>query len=622
MHCHRIYPMTCRCLIRLITGLLLSIACSSGIWAAERALDIAQLRQDPLSLTTHVGMLEDSTQALTLEDVRAAQMAGRFHYEPVASASFALGFTRSSYWFRLRIRNSSDQAVTRLLVVDNPRIAFVDLYLPREQGDYQAWLTGADRPQSSRAYDNRNFVFPLRLSAYSQQDVYLRVESNIGLLVPLQLWSQPGFQHYERGDSVVRAWYLGIASAMILFNLMLFSALRERIYLLYVIFALCVACTLTVKNGMAPDGALFGLQLNSNAAYYSWASLALSSMLLFMRSMLQTPKLLPRIDRGLLALALLYLASPLLYAAALPLVSHVAIVVNLLTALVMMAVSLACALKRQRSAYFFLAAFGMLMLGGATTILRAMGLLPTNVFTVDGLQIGSSLEMLLLAFALADRFNIMRRDKLQAQTALLHTQEELVQSLQRSERELEHRVAERTEELQVLNTRLEMLSLTDPLTGVANRRHFDTALLREWKRAQRVGVPLALALVDVDWFKAYNDHYGHQAGDRCLQQVAEVLVQTMGRSSDLVARYGGEEFVLLAPATDLEGAQNMMQKLVKAIETLDLPHTQSPLGHISISIGVAVMQAVADESAQTLLRRADTALYHAKARGRNRVECA
>ena len=151
-------------------------------------------------------------------------------------------------------------------------------------------------------------IFALQLAANSQQEIYLRVESSIGLLVPLQLWTVEGFQAYAREDYMARAGYMGIAVAMILFNLMLFIALRERIYLLYVTFVLCAVCALTIKNGMAPDWTLFGLPLNSNVAYYSGASLALSSMLLFMRSMLQTARLLPRVDRWLRATAWAWLA--------------------------------------------------------------------------------------------------------------------------------------------------------------------------------------------------------------------------------------------------------------------------------------------------------------------------
>lgn len=294
---------------------------------------------------------------------------------------------------------------------------------------------------------------------------------------------------------------------------------------------------------------------------------------------------------------------------------------NLLTALAIFAIALVCALKRQRSAYFFLAAFGLLILGGATTTLRAMGVLPTNVFTVDGLQLGSSLEMLLLAFALADRINVMRQEKMRPQAQLLQTQAQLVETLQRNERELEQRVQERTQELQLLNQSLENLSVTDALTNIGNRRQFDSELRRQWRQAQRNAAPLALAIMDVDWFKAYNDLYGHPAGDACLRQIAQTLAATLARSTDFVARYGGEEFVFLAPGTELAGALQRAEKLIAAMASLNLAHSGSPCARVTLSIGVAAMQATAEGDPQQLLQRADAALYRAKQGGRNRVEC-
>ena len=118
--------------------------------------------------------------------------------------------------------------------------------------------------------------------------MYLRVESSIGLHVPLQLWTADALRSYEREDDMARAGYMGIAVAMLLFNLMLFIALRDRLYLLYVTFVLITASALTIKNGMAPDWTLLGLPLNGNVVYYSAVSLTLSAMLLFMRGMLQT----------------------------------------------------------------------------------------------------------------------------------------------------------------------------------------------------------------------------------------------------------------------------------------------------------------------------------------------
>lgn len=608
-------------ILRLIIWIVLSVVCLPDTWALERRLDIAQLVHDPQSLTTLVGKFEDTSQSLTLEALRSPEMVERFQYDVVDSAAFALGFTRSAYWFRLHLANTSDQALKRLLVVDNPRISFVDVYVTDEQGRSRTWSTGADRPALSKAYANRNFVFPLELPAHTEQVIHVRVQSSIGLLVPLQLWSVDAFQAYERDDYMARSAYVGIAIAMILFNLMLFIALRDRIYLLYVTFVLCTVCALTVKNGMAPGWLLFGLPLNGNVTYYSSASFALCALMLFMRQMLQTRHTLPWADRLLLAMIALYLITPVIYDLALPQVARMAILFNLLTALAIFAIALACALKRQRSAYFFLGAFGLLILGGATTTLRAMGVLPTNVFTVDGLQLGSSLEMLLLAFALADRINVMRQEKMRTQAQLLQTQAQLVETLQRSERELEQRVQERTQELQQLNQRLENLSVTDALTNIGNRRQFDAELTRQWRQAQRNATPLALAIMDVDWFKAYNDLYGHPAGDACLRQIAQTLVATLARSTDFVARYGGEEFVFLAPGTELAGALQRAEKLIAAMATLNLAHSGSPYARVTLSIGVAAMQATAGGDPQQLLQRADAALYRAKQGGRNRVEC-
>ncbi len=186
---------------------------------------------------------------------------------------------------------------------------------------------------------------------------------------------------------------------------------------------------------------------------------------------------------------------------------------------------------------------------------------------------------------------------------------------------LERKVAERTRELEDANARLSALSNTDGLTGIANRRRFDELFQLEWNRAKRTGSPLSVAMLDVDWFKKYNDHYGHQAGDDCLRQVAEVFAAAACRAGDLVARYGGEEFVLLAPATDSQAALSVTTQICRQLEQRAMPHALSPYGHVTASIGVAtfVPGESQDDSPEQLLKRADTALYQAKDQGRNRT---
>jgi diguanylate cyclase (GGDEF)-like protein/PAS domain S-box-containing protein len=169
------------------------------------------------------------------------------------------------------------------------------------------------------------------------------------------------------------------------------------------------------------------------------------------------------------------------------------------------------------------------------------------------------------------------------------------------------------------NRELAILSTTDSLTGLANRRRFDETLQAEWQRGARSARPLSLAMLDVDWFKHFNDRYGHQAGDECLRALAGVLSAQAHRISDLAARYGGEEFAVIAPDTDAAGMLRLVESIHGALEALALPHDASPLGRVTVSIGVAVPAPGDATSPEALLRVADEALYRAKAEGRNRT---
>ncbi len=186
--------------------------------------------------------------------------------------------------------------------------------------------------------------------------------------------------------------------------------------------------------------------------------------------------------------------------------------------------------------------------------------------------------------------------------------------------QLEVKVQDRTAALEEANRRLQALSATDGLTGLANRRHFDETLASDWRAAQRAGTLLSVALIDVDSFKKYNDHYGHQAGDDCLRAVADAMTAHALRAGDLVARYGGEEFVLISTThPDADAALRHAQALCVAVETMALPHVMSEFGRVTISVGVASTVPAADGGAQELLKQADLALYRAKQRGRNQA---
>lgn len=184
---------------------------------------------------------------------------------------------------------------------------------------------------------------------------------------------------------------------------------------------------------------------------------------------------------------------------------------------------------------------------------------------------------------------------------------------------LERRVAERTEQLEDANRKLATLSITDGLTGLSNRRHFDDVLRAECARATRVGQPLAVVMLDVDYFKRFNDRHGHQAGDACLTRVAQALAAGMRRAGDLTARYGGEEFSIVLPNTGADEARQIGEALRRAIEELTIPHASADAAQVTISVGIAVQSPPGAADPDALLRLADAALYHAKDAGRNCV---
>lgn len=176
------------------------------------------------------------------------------------------------------------------------------------------------------------------------------------------------------------------------------------------------------------------------------------------------------------------------------------------------------------------------------------------------------------------------------------------------------------QQLEETNKTLQRLAAQDGLTGVANRRYFDEFFDLEWRRDIRDGTPISLILIDIDFFKAYNDTCGHQMGDECLKRVANELSSVLNRSGDFVARYGGEEFVVVLPNVNSQGAYAVAERLRSAIEALGIQHSQSKVSkHVTLSLGVATTVPKRDSDPATLIAAADQALYQAKQEGRNRV---
>jgi len=209
------------------------------------------------------------------------------------------------------------------------------------------------------------------------------------------------------------------------------------------------------------------------------------------------------------------------------------------------------------------------------------------------------------------------------QRQVLAEQARLRDEISAANQQLEAKVRSRTAELEDANRKLAAQSSTDGLTGLANRRRFDEVWAAEWQRAARQGLPLAVVMIDVDEFKAYNDHHGHQAGDECLRRVARVLAGTVQRSGELVARYGGEEFVAVLPGAGDEEAKALAERIRLAVQSESIVHVRAAhAGVVTVSLGVASAVPTVGAPADALIEAADAAMYEAKRRGRNAVVAA
>lgn len=408
-----------------------------GIWllssvffaahAAEPAVDIRRVfYESPLSLTSHFEVLPDAAHALTVEDLQKPEVAAQFKSTKEKGEALNFGYTPAAYWLRLRLSNLSQEPVKAHLQIAYPRLSKVDFYQSTEDGGFSVIQTGAARPFGSRPHLNRNFVFPLDLAGNSLHTVYVRVESSTSIVIPATLWSDSAVQKHEVYDYVAQSWYFGIVTAMLVFNLLLFFALRDVMYLAYVVFSACMALTIGSMNGISkqflwPDATWW-----SEAAPYVGLALSQASFMVFMRTMLSTKVKVPSADKLLYCLIVAMLIITLGLLISMQALAKLSAILLALNALAVFCIGIYCAVKGQRTAYYFVVAYLVLTLGSVTSAMHAMNWLPTNFFTLYGLQAGSVLEMLLLALSLADRFNQARKEKANAQTMALKAQNDML----------------------------------------------------------------------------------------------------------------------------------------------------------------------------------------------------
>lgn len=613
--------------------------------APSRAeVPIAQLvpASGSLLLGRFVEVLEDPGGRLALEDVRSGAHRGQF--VPSGAEQLNFGYSRSAWWLRFCLRGGGKAPPELLMELRFPSVDSIEVYTPKRDAagalSYSMKRGGDLLPWADREVRHRSHVFRLATPA-QEEEFYVRVASESVLTLPLYLWQPAAFAGNDHDTQLLLGAFYGLVLALVIYNLMLFVSIRDRVYLYYVLYTAAFGVYLFSYDGFAyeylwPDSVWW-----ANHAPATLLCLVLMLGAVFARAFLVLPSIAPSADRiivvtavlgGLLALCAAT-GHVLKYGAILRLIS----LVGAFSALVTLYVSVREVMRGYRPAKFFLLAWSGLLVFILLGSLRNYGLAPANFATIYCLHIGLALDVLLLSFGLGDRINTMKREKEVAQAEALATQQALLEATQRAEREQEKRVAERTAELNLANEqlrsealereslvsqlrsseeRMRFMAQHDALTGLPNRYSMQERLSLALEVSRRNRKKLAVMLVDLDKFKAVNDTRGHAAGDQLLATIAHRL-RTSVRASDTVARLGGDEFVIIAGELDRAGDAAMVAEKVSDMVGLPVPIEGGPW-KITCSIGICFFPDHADSAAE-LIALADKAMYRVKAESGARV---
>jgi two-component system, sensor histidine kinase LadS len=576
------------------TGLLLLLMVCYAPFAHAYTLLSASPSQTSYSLAVHSEFWHADNNALTLDDL--------FTYPPsFTQAQHAtdlnFGYTQSDIWLRTHIHNDSAQDQRWIVQFEYPFLDHVTLYTLREQST-EVQQSGSAVPVSERALAHRQAVFPLELAANETITLYTHVAASGSKLLSYNLMTPESFYAQNDRHNFWLATYFGMLLALGLYNFLLFLGLKERVFLHYTLFIGGFSLAILTFNGIGT--LMFWSVLGEHTARLVAIGFTFASAMgsLFAQSFLNTARYAPRwhrtitLFRGYCWLALV--ATVLLPTQpALRLMD----ITGFTASLLMLACGIYCSWNRVPSARLFVLAWSIFLIGAAVFALRNLSILPANFITLHGIQIGSALEMLLLSFALAARFNELKRQKERAQA-------DMVATLKKHEALLEQKVAARTKAL-------EHLANHDVLTGLLNRNGLLHCAEKALQRSRRQGGSVSLFMLDLDRFKPINDEYGHEAGDFVLSTVAKRIAY-LARKCDHCARFGGDEFIIIMEniATDdtLEDIQRRIDQAIRA-------PIQLPCGNqvsVSVSTGVSTCHAADNANLEGLLREADSNMYAVK----------
>lgn len=385
---------------------------------------------DRLEIGKNVFYLEDSSGRLNIFQVASREFQDKFVQSAAETLNF--GHTNRNYWLRITFERRHGSAEERLLEIDQSNIDIVEFYSPAPAGTYDLNRSGMLSKFGERKIHNRNFVFPIALAEGETKTYFIKARTCGGLILPIIFWNKERFIEYNANVQHGLGLYYGIMLVMILYNLFVFFSVRDISYFYYVAYILGLLWLQLVLTGhgfqyLWPDGTW--LQRNS---YILSSAFMLASVMMFAKRFLNTKVLVPKLDKAIkvfIGIEVVLFFSPMVLPPEITTKATLALTIPPL--LLVLTAAVIAFTKKYRPARFFLLAFTVLVLAGIVVVLKFTNVLPSNAFTDYGLYFGSALEVVLLSIALADRINIMKKEKDDAQRKTLEMQKILTESYAR-----------------------------------------------------------------------------------------------------------------------------------------------------------------------------------------------
>lgn len=589
----------------ILVSLLISVSLP-----AHSQLLLQDSSQRTIALSGKAKYFYDQSGQLSLQQVR--QIPQRF-ITTQNTKELNFGYLDGAIWLKLEITADLSRQESWVFQFQHAYLNKVDAYYVTG-GHIESMQAGRYVPLSEWPLADRKPAFPIILRPQQTVTVYFRATGNAALAMGVDLVDQATYAHSSNMSLMLLSLYYGALVALGCYNLLLFLGMRQPISLLYASFVLTFALAASSMNGIAnlllwPEAAQ-----SADRVLPTGFSISATLAVMFARRFLSLEHYAPRWDNLLKIVTVLWaicicitLLTELRHAIEIMSVQAVMTTITLLSA------GIAAVRLKVPASRLFVLSWGLLLIGTFLLAIRNTGLIPSNFFTVFSMQIGSVVEMLLLSFALAAKFNDMKRQKEQAQATLLQT-------LTEQEKVLETRVGERTTELEQAKRQLEVYVTRDSLTGVFNRRGLERYFTQMQQRLTSAADSIAVMLIDLDEFKPVNDRYGHAAGDMLLRELARRMQEQLA-SDDCLGRLGGDEFVVMMDGRGIESMTGLQLKGQQLLSVINQPVRVSKEVEVQVRASIGVFYCkIAQHPFSSALRHADLAMYQIKHSCKNGVQ--